>query len=157
MSVKQVCPNVPAPTDKEARRLIAEPLLRLSYAQGIDALARDLAVNEKTIRRGRDEDTLLRADTVIGLFYLDRQFRETLLHRVGERPVPVTACCDTDELISTSGAVHRLASVKCPTSPGGATITDAECLEIESEIDAALTALSAIKNRCNSIREKRAA
>lgn len=155
-SRNQVCPKVQPPTDREARRIIAEPMLRLSFAAGIDSLARDLGVNEKTVRRARDEETTLNAGTVFALFWRDRGFRETLLSYVNERPVPVNATCDTDVLASTAGAVHKIALATAENSPGGKAITDCEALECEPEIDAAMEALSALKARCIAIRKARA-
>lgn len=152
-----VCPKVQSPTDTEARNLISAAMLRFSADRGIDVAARDLSCNEKTVRRARDKDTLLSAETVIGLFWNDRRFRETLLSTVGERPVPVEAKCDTDALPSVSGAVHHLAVAQSPDSPGGARITDGECLEIEGGLDRAMEALGALKARCHAIRAGRAA
>lgn len=110
-----------------------------------------------TVGNARNQSGKLQGHTLFNLVAVDPMALEGLLAHFGRRSVPIEAKCDTDELISTSGAVHKLASVKCPSSPGGSTVTDDECLDIEVEIDAALEALSAIKSRCNAIRAARAA
>lgn len=57
-----------------------------------------------------------------------------------------------DALPSMTGAVHRLAVARSPDSPGGDRITHTELLEIEPEIDAAIRALAALKERCREVR-----
>lgn len=155
MADKHVCPKPQPPTDREVRKLVAEPMLRLSYAGGIDSLARDLGVNEKTVRRARDEESTVSANTVIALFWQDRAFREALLSHVGERPVILSAVCDTDALPTAAGAVHRLAVVTAESSPSGKSITDDEALECEPEIEAALASLKGLKDRIVRIKHER--
>lgn len=120
-------------------------------------MADKLACSAATIGNARNMTGKLQGHTLLNLLEIDEYALEGLLNYFGRRTVPVEAKCDTDELVSTAGAVHRLAAVKCPTSPGGSEITDGECLQIEPELDAALSALSALKVRCESIRRERAA
>ncbi len=151
-----VCPVRIVPTDAEVRRMVAEPMLRLSYDRGIDALAVDLGVNEKTVRRARDEEGTVHATTLIALFRADRAFREVMLSAVGERPVPMEATCDTDALITTSAAVHSIAAARSPMSKGGALETDCELLGMEADIDAAIHSLTAMKARILKIKARAA-
>lgn len=157
MTQVKVCPDRIVPTDAEVRRLVAEPMLRLSYADGIDATAVTLGVNEKTVRRARDEESTIAATTLIALFRRDRAFREALLAHVGERPVPLEATCDSDAIVTTSAAIHSIASARSPLSDGGAVITDRECLAMEAELDAAANSIAAIKARIIRIKLERAA
>ena len=110
-----------------------------------------------TVGNARNMTGQLAGRSVFNLLAVDPFALEGFLHHFGRRSVPIEARCDTDELVSTAGAVHKLAAVKCPSSPGGAKITDGECLEIEPDIDAALEALSALKSRCLDIRRERSA
>jgi hypothetical protein len=119
-------------------------------------LADKIACSAATIGNARNQSGKLQGHTLLNLLELDPLALEGLLNFYGRRSVPIEAKCDTDELVSTSGAVHKLAAVKSPTSHGGAQITDEECLEIEPEIDAAIEALCALKSRAESIRRKRA-
>ncbi|MBM3333189.1 hypothetical protein FJY63_00855 [Candidatus Sumerlaeota bacterium] len=157
MPDRPVCPDRIIPTDAEVRRMVAEPMLRLSYAGGIDALAVELGVNEKTVRRARDEETTVAATTLIALFRRDREFREAMLAAVGERSVPVNARCDSDALITTSAAVHSIAAARSPLSKGGVVETDCELLGMEVDVDAALRSLEAMKDRIVAIKARRAA
>lgn len=157
MQQRNVCPERIVPTDAEVRRLVAEPMLRLSYAEGIDAVAVTLGVNEKTVRRARDEEGTVHATTLVALFRYDRAFREVLLADIGERPVPINAVCDSDALITTSAAVHSIAAARSPLSKGGVVETDCELLGMEAEIDAAMNSLSAMKARILKIKLARAA
>lgn len=152
-----VCPVRIVPTDAEVRRMVAEPMLRLSYNRGIDAVAVELGVNEKTVRRARDEEGTVHATTLVALFRADRPFREVMLSAVGERPVPLEAVCDSDAMITTSAAVHSIAAARSPMSKGGTTETACELLGMEDEIDAAMRSLSAMKARILKIKLARAA
>lgn len=68
------------------------------------------------------------------------------------RGVPLEASCDTDALPSTAAAVHKLAVVMAPDSPGGIAITHGELLDILPDIKAALRALSVLEQRAEQIR-----
>lgn len=141
------------------KRLVSAAVRRVQLRHDLSDqdLADLIACSAATIGNARNQSGKLQAHTLLNLIAVDATAYEGLLAHFGRRSVPIEAKCDTDELISTSGAVHKLASVKCPSSPGGATVTDNECLDIEPEIDAALEALSALKGRCNAIRAARAA
>lgn len=110
-----------------------------------------------TIGNARNKDNSLSGKTLLNLLAIDEMALEGLLHHFGRRSVPISARCDTDALIPTSAAVHKLAVAQSPASTGGAKLTDCECLEIEPDINAAIEALSAIQQRCHAIRKGRAA
>lgn len=69
----------------------------------------------------------------------------------GGRMVPLEAE-ETDALPSLTGAVHRLAVAKSSNSAGGEGITHTELLGMEPDIDAAIRALTALKDRCDRLR-----
>ncbi len=120
-------------------------------------LADNIGCCGATVGNARNQNGQLAGRTLFNLLRVDPLALEGFLHHFGRRSVPIEAKCDTDELVSTAGAVHKLAAVKCPSSPGGAAITDGECLEIEPSIDEAIEALSALKVRCEAIRRGRMA
>lgn len=157
MADRHVCPDRLTPTDAEVRRMVAEPMLRLSYAGGIDALALDLGVNEKTVRRARDEETTVAAPTLVALFRRDRAFREAMLAVIGEKPVSLAAQCDDDAIVTGSAVIHSIAAARSRTSDGGATETDSELLAMELDVDAALRSLNSMKDRIIAIKARRAA
>lgn len=70
----------------------------------------------------------------------------------GARAIPLEADENADALPSTTAAIHKLAVARSPGSPGGERITHGELLDMESEIDAALKALTNMKLRCSLIR-----
>jgi hypothetical protein len=147
-------------TESFAKRLIADAVRRVALRH--DLTDRDLAdliaCSPETIGNARNQDNKLQAHTLFNLLSVDPLALEGLLHHFGRRSVQIEAKCDgDDELVTTAGAVHKLAAVKAANSPGGAKVTDYECLEIEPEIDAALESLSALKSRCERIRIGRAA
>lgn len=154
---KQVCPIVPAPTDREVRKMVAKPMLDMAYEQGLERTGKTLGCCAKTVSRARDEETTLSADTLIALIWNSPAFKNAVLAKIGERAIPIKVKCDTDALATTSGAVHKLAVVTSEASPGGKAILDSECLEIEPDVDAAIATLTNIKQRCHQIREGRAA
>jgi len=71
----------------------------------------------------------------------------------GGRMVPLVEADEgVDAMPSTTAAIHKLAVAKSPTSPGGDRITHTELLGMEPEIDAAIRALSSLKQRCERVR-----
>ncbi len=128
---------------------------------GRDMTDQDVADNigccAATVGNARNQAGQLAGRTFANLMRIDPLAFDGVLHHFGRRSVPIEAKCDTDALLTTAGAVHKLAAVQCHNSPGGKAITDTECLEIEGDISAALESLSALKSRCEQIRAKRAA
>lgn len=132
-----------------------------SVQLSLDMTDQDLADNigccAQTVANARNMSGQVAGRTLVNLLRVSPMALEGVLHHFGRRSVPIEARCDTDALISTSGAVHRLAVAQSPESTGGAKLTDCECLEIEPDINAAIEALSAIQQRCHAIRKGRAA
>lgn len=146
-------------TESLGKLLLSGAISSLQCKHGLSdqELADALFLDRGTIANARNRDNKLQFHALFNLLTIDPLAIEPLLHHYGRRSVPIEAKCDTDELVSTAGAVHKLAAVKSPDSPGGAAITDSECLGIEHDIDAAIEALSALKARCLTIRKDRAA
>lgn len=155
----QVLRNKALLTENLYRALVSNAVRRVQLQRDLtdSALGDALFVSPETIANARNQNGKLSAPTLFNLLALDDMAIEGLLHHFGRRSVPIEAKCDTDELVSTSGAVHVLAKAKSRNSPGGVAVTDYECLECEPEIDAALEALSSLKARCEAIRRERAA
>lgn len=131
--------------------------VQLGYSLSDQDLADMIASSAATIANARNGENKLQVHTLLNLISIDPLALEGLLHHFGRRSVPIEARCDTDELVTTSSAVHKLAVAKSPDSCGGTTVSDRECLDMEAEIDAALESLSAIKQRCLAIHRGRAA
>ena len=110
-----------------------------------------------TVGNARNMTGQLAGRTLFNLLNVDPLALEGFLNFYGRRSVPIEAKCDTDALVSTSAAVHRLAEAQARKSPGGKAITDHECLELEPALDDALESLNALKVRCETIRRERAA
>lgn len=156
---RKVSRQNPPLTENLYRTLVSNAVRRVQLQGDFtdQALAEELFVSAETIANARNQNGKLQGPTLFNLLTIDPLAIEGLLQHFGRRSVPIEAKCDTDELVTTAGAVRSLAIVKSPDSPGGARITDHECLEIEAEIDAALESLSALKERCCEIRAGRAA
>ena len=62
------------------------------------------------------------------------------------------------DVIPTAGAaIHRIGQNRCPTSPGGATETDAELIGSEAENDALLAAVLERRSQIVAAKLRRAA
>jgi len=159
MSVNNGLGNSGLLTETLFKRLVSSAVRKVQLSRDLSDqdLADLTACSAATIGNARNQSGKLQGHTLFNLIAADPLALEALLAHFGRRSVPIEAKCDTDALISTSGAVHRLASVQCGSSPGGKTVTDGECLEIEPDIDAAIEALSVLKMRCIAIRRDRAA
>lgn len=158
MSVNRGLGKPPLLTESLFKTLVSSAVRKVQLrAEMTDQdMGDSIACSAATIGNARNMSGKLQGHTLFNLLALDEFALEGMLNHFGRRSVPIEAKCDTDALVSTSGAVHRLAAVKCPKSDGGQEITDSECLEIEAEIDAALSSLNALKVRCEAIRRKRA-
>ncbi len=110
-----------------------------------------------TVGNARNMSGQLAGRTLFNLLRIDPLALEGLLHHFGRRSVPIEAKCDTDPLVSMTGAVHKIAEAQSDQSPGGKSITDSECLDIEPFIDAAMDSMAALKQRAVAIRTARAA
>lgn len=152
-------PRVSLVTESLAKRLVSGAVRKVQLRNELTDkdLADLIACDAGTIANARNEANKLQVHTLFNLLSIEPLALESLLAHFGRRSVPIEARCDTDELVTTSGAVFKLASAKAPDSPGGAKITDYEALELEPSLDAAIEALSALKVRCEAIRRDRAA
>ncbi len=146
-------------TQSLTRQLIANAVRTVQAEHGLTDtdLADILGCSAGTIKNARNGDGQMQPHTLFSLMDVKPTALDGLLHHFDRRSVPIAAKCDTDALPSTAAAVHKLAVVTAEGSPGGKAITDGECLDIESEIDAALDSLHDLKARCHNIRAARAA
>ena len=69
----------------------------------------------------------------------------------GGKGVPIDADHDADSLPTVAYAVHQLAVVTAPSSPGGASITHKELLDSLPAIRAARQALEALEQRAERL------
>lgn len=160
MTDEPVCPQLRPPTGSAFRFMAAKSMLRLSMGGGrtIESAARDLNVDEKTVRRVRNEDTSINAVTLIGMFWLDPMLREELLAPLGERPVKVRGEIDQAEVLPrSSGLTHQMALAQAANSDGGQNITDAELLASKAVIAAAHEMTSALLARIAALEAKKGA
>lgn len=89
-------PIVPL-TELDARELLAKPLLRLCSQHGPSRVGAAIGgVNEKTIRKARDEQSTLMLHSAANLLLLDGGALDPILNQFGRRSVPIDATCNTD-------------------------------------------------------------
>lgn len=116
-------------------------------------IAEAINVERKTISNAFDKRHRL---SQVFLNRLGQAFGPECLNPVAElcggRMVRLDGDQKFDPLPSTTAAVHRLAVAKSDASPGGATITHTELLALEPELDDAISALAALKERCTQLR-----
>src|SRR5690606_6226255 len=109
-----------------------------------EELGDELGVSDGTVRNARNERADLNAATIakighkFGVEYLD-----PYAALYGARNVPIDAE-EADALPSLTGAVHRLAVARSPSSPGGVKETHTELLDMLPELRAAQKALNAL-------------
>lgn len=157
MRDKHVCPKARLLTDDEYRKITAKVVFRLSYPTTCEAIGLALGVNEKTIRRARNEETSLEGKTLMSMFWADREFREWMCAEVGERPVSMDAPSDgVSALPLAAGAVHRLAEATAINSDGGIAITEAELLRMEEDLARAHDSLGGLLTRIADAKKRRA-
>lgn len=152
-----VCPKLRPPTDSEVRTFLAESMMRLTYGrrETLGHAARDLCIDEKTATRIRNEQTLAKATTFIGMFLQDPELRAQMLALAGERAVPLSdAGVVADALPVSAGLTHHLALVQSPCSEGGAEITDAELVAGRAIIEKSHAATGAMLDRLAQISKK---
>lgn len=151
-----VRPPVVPFTDDDVREITRAVLLPLCADMGPTRVARALGgVDERTIRRAREEQTTLCMDTMANLLLVDPLAFDGFLARVERRSVPMHSVCDTDALPALTGAVHKLVVAASPTSDEGAALSDRELLDSEPEIRAAYDALDALLTKAAHLRAKR--
>lgn len=154
--VNKVLPKNRRLTQSLAKTLISQAVTgtqhRLAYTD--QDMADILGCSAGTVQNARNQSGQMQVHTLFELLSVNEMALDGFLNFYNRRSVPIAAKCDTDAMMTTTGAVHSLAVVQSPQSEGGAQVTDRECLQIEPEIDAAIEALSALKQRCHTIRER---
>jgi len=150
---KKVRANAPILTRTRAEQIVSQAVRHafIHYDGSQDDMGQEIGCDGSTIGKAINGQHLPRIDTLFNLLRIDPFAVDGLLQHYGRRSVPIEAKCNTDALLATSAVVHDLAQAK------GRNLTDYECLECEASIDAALDVLSALKNRCLTIRKDRAA
>ena len=136
------------------RQLVSQAVRKVQLERGLtdEDLADLIGASDGTIANARNQHNSLSGELLLNLLDVCPTALEGHLHHFDRRSVPITAKCDTDALIPTSAAVHKLAVAKADG------ITDEnEYLDCEPEIDAAIEALANIKARCIEIRMRRSA
>lgn len=156
--VNKVLPKNRRLTQSLAKTLISQAVTgtqhRLAYTD--QDMADILGCSAGTVQNARNQSGQMQVHTLFELLSVNEMALDGFLNFYNRRSVPITAKCDTDAMLSTTGAVHSLALVQSPQSEGGAIITDNECLQIEDEVKSAIEALEQIQRRCHEIREKAA-
>ena len=149
MTGNGVRPSVPPLTDDDVREAVRAVLLPLCSDHGPTRVAKALGgdVDERTIRRARDEQTTLQAATLVNLLALDPHALDGFLTHYGRRSVPSDAICTSDPLPAMTGAVHKLVVAASPTSDEGAHLSRAELLDAKPQIRAAFDALGSLLGR----------
>lgn len=121
------------------------------YDGSEDDLGTVVGVGKGGINNAINQRHEMSLHTAFNLLNVDPYALEGLLNHFGRRSVPIEAKCNTDELVPLTLAVSKLAGARADGK-----ISDREFLEIEPEIEAAIDALLACKDRCVSIRNARA-
>lgn len=137
MRDKHVRPNGRKLTDRDARHLLADGLLRTCHKHGPSRVAVETGCDEKTIRRARDEESTLGLACAFNLLDIDEHALDALLAAKGYMLVPLI--CEGADIITAAGAsIHRIGKNREPASIGGHVETGAELIASEPENDALL-------------------
>lgn len=154
MSGHNVLDQVPPMTRNLYRQLVSRSVRSIQLKRGMsdEALADEMGISEGTIANAGNQNNSLSGELLFNLLRFDPYALEGFLHHFDRRSVPIAAKCDTDALAPTAAALHKLAVAQ---SDGA--LTDRECLDMETEVEAAIEALSAVKMRCEAIRKRRMA
>ena len=137
----------------EAVHRVIACILAQQQGRTLTDIAEAIDVERKTISNAFDKRHRLSQQflTRLGLAF-GPECLNPVAELSGGRMVRLDSDETFDALPSTTAAVHRLAVAKSASSPGGAAITHTELLEIEPDIDAAISALAALKERCTKLR-----
>lgn len=138
-------------TETFYRDRVSDVVLGFQRTHGLKP--RDLAdlagCSYETMCHARDGEHSLSGRTLLNLLTISETCLEGFLHYFDRRSVPMTAKCDTDVLVTATAAVHKLAVAASHSIP----ISDQECLDLESALDAAIDGLCGLKSRCLNIRK----
>ena len=84
-------------TELDARELLSKSLLSLCSKHGPSRVGKAIGgVNEKTVRKARDEQATLKLHSSANLLLLDGTAFDPILKHFGRRSAPIDAVCDTD-------------------------------------------------------------
>ena len=139
---------------KRYRELVSETVRKIQLENSFtdEELADLIGASEGTVANARNQNNSLSGELLFNLLDVDALALDGHLAHFSRRSVPQHAQCDTDVIVPTSAAVHKLAVANADQK-----IDDDECLDCEPEIDAAIEALCGLKSRCHAIRKARAA
>ena len=156
MTDKNVRPFGRKLTDKDARHLLADGLLRSCHIHGPSRVALESGCDEKTIRRARDEESTLGLACTMNLLDIDPHALDALLAAKGMMLMPISSV-SSDVIPAAGAAIHRIGQNRCAHSEGGITETDRELVESEAENDALLAAVLDRRARIAEAKLRRAA
>lgn len=140
MSDRNVRPRSRKLTGEDARHLLADGLLRMCHAHGPARVALETGCDEKTIRKARDENSLLNLACAFNLLDVDPHALDALIAAKGFMLVPLHAS-GVDVIPAAGAAIHRIGQNRSPLSPGGSAETDVELIQSEPENDGLLAAV----------------
>ena len=156
MRNKQVRPDSRKLTDKDARHLLADGLLRACHREGPSRVALETGCDEKTIRRARDEESTLGLACSWNLLDVDSHALDALAAAKGVMLVPLMNEAP-DVVVAAGAAIHRIGQARDPNGPGKSKETDAELLAMEAEADAMLASALELRLRIVAAKLRRAA
>ncbi len=138
MASNQVRPPRARPTDTDVRHYLADGLIRACHVEGPARIALEAGCDEKTIRRARDEESMLGFGPVVRLAAHCPDALATVFASVGLKLVPLeggeavgqtTASCITKLLLQLSVALedgrvddHELAAMRGALDEAGRAI-----------------------------------
>lgn len=157
MTDPHVRPPVQVLTDASARHLLADGLIRCCHVHGPQKVARAAGCDEKTVRRARDEESLLRLDYVLNLLDIDPHALDALLAAKGMMLVPLLRAEAGDIIPAAGAAIVRIGQNRADSSPGGPSETDTELIASEAENDALLAACLERRSQISAAKLRRSA
>lgn len=105
MSAPQVLPPVEPLTEDDARRLVALGLARCVADRGPTRIALKIGCDEKTVRKARDAETLLRLDTAWNALLADDNALDPLARHFRRLLIPLDISAGND-LETVSALLH---------------------------------------------------
>jgi hypothetical protein len=154
---RQVCPTNTKLTDGDARHLLAAGIIRACHPHGPSRVGLEIGCNEKTVRRARDQEGTLGLACVVNLLDVDETALDELFAAKGYKLVSTAVAAGVDAIVAQSATIYKLGRARDPNGPGGVAETDAELIDMEGEVEAALLALSALQSRIIAAKLRRAA
>ena len=156
MANPHVRPPVTKLTDADARRLLADGLLRVCHSLGPSRVALETGCDEKTIRRARDEESTLGLACALNLLDVDETALDALVAAKGFMVRRLSA--QAQDIVCSAGAtLHRIGMARDLSGPGGSAETDDELIAMEAEVNAVLASAENMKSRIVAAKLRRAA